>query len=178
MNIILCGFKNCGKSTVGFALAKQLGYRFDDTDALLEEYYRKANNEVLGAAEIYTKHGQDIFRKLESDVVLRLEKLDNRVVALGGGSVLNAANIKHLHHIGKIIYLHASKDLLKMRMLHSRIPGFIDQTAPEASFEAIYDERYKLYETIADYIVDVDNRSVEEIVAEISKLLKGNEHGQ
>ncbi len=167
MNIILCGFKSCGKSTVGKALAQALDYRFDDTDALLEEYYRSANNEVLGAAQIYTKHGQDIFRQLESDVVHKLEKLDDRVIALGGGTVLNPENVKHLHHIGKIIYLRASKDLLKNRMLQSRIPGFIDQNDPDTSFEKMYQERYKLYEQLADVIIDVDGKTQDQIAKEI-----------
>lgn len=167
MNIILCGFKNCGKSTIGKVLALALHYRFDDTDALLEEYYRKENNEVLGAAEIYTKHGQDVFRQLETDVIHQLEKLDNRVIALGGGSVLNPDNVQHLHAIGKIIYLRASQNLLKQRMLDSRIPGFIDNASPEASFEKMYLARYKIYEQIADVVVDVEGKSVEEITKEI-----------
>ncbi len=167
MNIILCGFKSCGKSTVGKALAQSLDYKFDDTDALLEEYYRQENNEVLGAAEIYTKHGQEIFRKLETDVVHKLERLDDRVIALGGGTVLNPENVKHLHHIGKIIYLRASTDLLKQRIFRKRVPGFIDKDSPEASFDMIYQERYKIYEQIADFVIDVDHKRVDEIVEEV-----------
>lgn len=167
MNIILCGFKSCGKSTVGKALADDLHYRFDDTDALLEAYYRKENNEVLGAADIYSKHGQEIFRQLETDIVHKLEKLDGRVIALGGGTVLNPDNVKHLHHIGKIIYLRASQDLLKNRMLQNRIPGFIDKVNPEASFEQIYQERYKIYENISDIIIDVDGKNPKQIAQEI-----------
>lgn len=167
MNIILCGFKNSGKSTVGLALAQALHYKFDDIDTLLEEYYRKENNEVLGAAEIYTQHGQEIFRKLESDVVHQLENLDNRVIALGGGTVLDANNVKHLHHIGQIIYLRASKELLKDRMLKNRIPGFIDKASPFESFEKVYNERYHIYEHIADRIIDVDHKDTQHIVKEI-----------
>jgi shikimate kinase len=167
MNIILCGFKNCGKSTIGKALAEALRYHFDDVDTLLEEYYRKENNEVLGAAEIYTQHGQDIFRKLESDVILKLEKLDKRVIALGGGAVLNPKNVEHLHHIGQIIYLRASKNILKGRMNQTRIPGFIDSKSPNASFDKMYEDRYKIYEQIADRIIDVDGKKINDIVKEI-----------
>ncbi|HLF67587.1 MAG TPA: shikimate kinase [Gammaproteobacteria bacterium] len=171
MNIILCGFKNCGKSTLGAALAKKLDFHFDDTDALLEEYYRQENNEILGAAEIYAKHGQEIFRKLESDIIERLMDKDNRVIALGGGSVLNANNVAHLHTIGKIIYLRASKELLKKRMLTSRIPAFIDPKEVDASFDKLYEERYKIYPEIADLIIDVDDKQTDEIVHEIKTLL-------
>ncbi|MFA6037167.1 MAG: shikimate kinase [Legionellales bacterium] len=167
MNIILCGFKNSGKTTVGKILARDLHYRFDDTDALLEEYYRRENNEVLGAADIYTKHGQEIFRQIESDIILKLEKLDGRVIALGGGSVLSDANIKHLHEIGQIIYLRASKKILKGRMNQSRVPGFIDKESPDDSFEKVYQARYQIYEKIADRIIDVDGKRPEQIAKEI-----------
>ncbi|MGA2655775.1 MAG: shikimate kinase [Gammaproteobacteria bacterium] len=166
MNIILCGFKNSGKTTVGKVLAKMLHYQFDDIDTLLEEYYRKENNEVLGAAEIYTKHGQDIFRKLESDVVHKLENLDNRVIALGGGTVLDPSNVKHLHHIGKIVYLRASKALLKGRM-RQRSAVFIDPKSPDSAFETMYEARYKIYDTIADITIDIDGKSPEQIAKEI-----------
>jgi shikimate kinase len=171
MNIILCGFKNCGKSSVGAALALRLNYHFDDTDQLLEAYYRKENNEVLGAAEIYTKHGQDIFRKLETDVIHALTHVDNRVIALGGGSVLNGKNTEYLHKIGKIIYLRASKVLLKQRMA-TRTPGFIDAADVDTSFEKVYQARYPIYQNISDMIIDVDDKSVQEIVDEI--ILKNN----
>lgn len=171
MNIILCGFKNCGKSTVGKALAKALHYHFDDTDALLEKYYFQENNDILTTAQIYNKHGRDLFRQLESDIVQRLEKLDKRVIALGGGTVLNPDNVVHLQHIGTIIYLRASKDLLKNRMLKTRIPEFIDKNAPQDGFDKVYLERYKIYEEIADVIIDVDEKTVDSIVKEIEIAL-------
>lgn len=173
MNIILCGFKNCGKSTIGAALAKKLDYQFDDTDRLIEEYYRKDNNEVLGAAEIYTRHGQEIFRELEKDVILALEHQDNRVVALGGGVILNPDSTAHLHKLGKIIYLRASKELLRHRMLASRIPAFIDEADFDASFDKMYLARYALYEKIADFIVDVDKKPIKDLVDEI-RAVAGN----
>ncbi len=171
MNIILCGFKNCGKSTVGAMLAKTLHFHFDDTDTLLEEYYRQENNELLGAAEIYTQHGQDIFRKLESSIIQALVKKDKRVIALGGGSVLNPTNVAHLHTIGKIIYLRASLALLKERMIASRIPAFINPHEVDASFEKIHEQRYKIYEGIADFIIDVDGKKTQAIVMEIRNAI-------
>jgi shikimate kinase len=177
--LILCGFKNCGKSTVGKALAEKLGFTFMDTDHLLESAYEKKYTKVLKCPEIYKEHGSDFFRQLESDVIQGLPTAENRILALGGGSVLNPKNTQHLKSLGKIIYLRASKDLLKQRMHQNRVPEFVNKADPDLSFEKIYEERYKIYEDIADFIIDVETKkekTVPEIVDEI--ITKGKIYGQ
>ena len=81
--VILIGPMGSGKTTVGAALAKELGLPFRDTDTLIEEQTGKT------ISEIFIEEGEDSFRVIEK-AVLRAELLsDGAVLALGGGAPLS-----------------------------------------------------------------------------------------
>ena len=82
--IVLIGPPGAGKSTVGKALSKRLNLNFIDTDQLIEERSGKS------ITEIFLDSGEAEFRSLEREVVLESLNKTNLVVALGGGSVLDA----------------------------------------------------------------------------------------
>lgn len=142
MNLILCGFKNCGKSTRGRLLAEEKGYTFIDTDHLIEANYQNK----LSIPEIYEKYGETEFRRIEKMVIHSLQDIENTVIATGGGSVLDPENVEHLKKLGKLIYLKTDKEILKQRLLNNRLPEFLK------NFDAVYDYRTTIYEKIADEI--------------------------
>ena len=141
MNLILCGFKNCGKTTLGRKLSSEKGYAFIDTDYLIEAHY----DHKFNIPEIYDQYGEIEFRRIEKKVIHSLRNIKNTVIATGGGSVLDPENVAHLKKLGKLIYLKTDKEILKQR-LNNRIPKFLK------NFDAVYDERITLYEKIADEI--------------------------
>jgi shikimate kinase len=69
MNLILIGFKSCGKSSVGKLLAQKLNVLFTDTDQLIEQTYFQNTNEPLNASEIYQQEGKAYFRDLEQNII-------------------------------------------------------------------------------------------------------------
>ena len=77
--VLLVGFMGSGKSTVGSLLASRLGWRFRDFDLEIERR--------LGAsvAEIFQRHGEQLFRELEQEVGSELLAGDDVVLASGGG---------------------------------------------------------------------------------------------
>lgn len=83
-NLILIGFKGCGKTRVGRALARLLAWDFVDLDGLLERLYLSEQGEALGFREIYRKHGRDHFRDLEGRALRIALQWSQQVLALGG----------------------------------------------------------------------------------------------
>jgi shikimate kinase len=84
-NITLAGFMGTGKSTAGPLVAKRLGWRFIDTDEIIET---RSGHTI---AEIFAQDGESGFRQLEAAVCPEMVALCHQVIAVGGGALLNAA---------------------------------------------------------------------------------------
>ena len=78
--LVLTGFMGAGKSTIGRQLAQHIGWTFLDLDAHLEQ---RAGLTIL---EIFDRHGEEHFRRLESSALASALRLPNTVLALGGGA--------------------------------------------------------------------------------------------
>lgn len=112
-NIYLIGFMATGKSRVGSDFAKILGWPFYDTDDLIEESAGKS------ISKIFEQDGEQVFRKIESDVIENLAEKIHNVVALGGGAVMSDDNWRLLCQSGLTICLHATPQVLYER-IHGR----------------------------------------------------------
>ncbi len=149
MNIILYGFKNAGKTTLGKRISIKLGLTFLDVDKLIEEEYAKTHTQDLRFSEIYQKHGAAFFRELEKKVLHALKGYEGYVIAMGGGSVLDPQNREILKEMGHLIYLKIPKEILKARFIKNP-PVFADEKNLEASFEKLYAEREEIYENASE----------------------------
>lgn len=138
-----------GKTTFGQKLAGQLGRVFLDTDHLIEEIWGLAPR-----AFVLTK-GEEAFRQAESEVIEALAG-ENQIIAVGGGAVLRPKNVEKLLALGKLMYLQCSPAVIKKRLLKPPYPTFLDPYDLEASFERVYQERIKLYETIPAFVYHLD----------------------
>ena len=145
MSVILIGMPSCGKSTVGVLLAKTLGYRFIDSDLLIQE----AENRLLH--EIIETDGVDGFIETENRINCTIS--DKRAVISTGGSVIYGKEaMEHLSDLGKIVYLRISYETMTQRLgdyVHRGVVLRQGHTLLE-----MYNERAPLYEKYADIIVD------------------------
>jgi len=109
--IILTGFMGAGKSTVGALLAEKLGWRFMDTDALIET---RSGSTV---AQIFAEKGEDEFRLLETCAIRDSAGVDQLVLALGGGAVESGATRAALAGLEQacIVFLDAPLDVMVAR---------------------------------------------------------------
>lgn len=175
MNIILIGFKNSGKTTVGKKLAEKLHYPFIDVDHLIEANFAKENNlqkdPKLTTRQIYQQQGETVFRQLEYKAITQLTATENALIATGGGSVMNPDSAKILQEIGTIIYLYASKEFLSARNKLHATPAFLDDKDPEKSFSKLYETRQDIYKRVANYKISIENKSGDEIAQEIMNLI-------
>jgi shikimate kinase len=152
MNLILFGFKGCGKTTLGRKLAERMRRPFVDTDDLVSELYAQASGERLTSRQITEQIGESGFRALEKQAIFSLDQVTDSIIALGGGAILDPENVKHLQKLGQMVYLEASPDTLKKRMMLEGLPSFLKDTP----FEQMYQHRKPIYESIAARRIQVD----------------------
>jgi len=103
-NIYIAGFMGAGKTTVGLALARLAGMAFLDLDELVE---LTAGTSV---ESIFRLHGEAFFRNLERQASARVSRLQNTVVALGGGTLEDSSNLRHLEASGTLVLLEVSPE--------------------------------------------------------------------
>lgn len=165
-NYVLIGFMGAGKTTVGTALARELGADFQDTDAMIEE---KCGCTV---SEIFEKHGEAYFRELETDLVRQLsETLQNTVLSVGGGLPVKKENHLYLKNIGTVVYLEVSKESVARRLGGDTTRPLLSGSESEVleKIEKLMKKRAPVYETLADRTIHTDALTVEEIVGQIMK---------
>tara|TARA_B110000305_G_C19355528_1_gene596587 strand:- start:752 stop:1219 length:468 start_codon:yes stop_codon:yes gene_type:complete len=150
-----------GKSTVGRYLAKELNYHFLDTDQLIE----KKENRTIEA--IFKDSGESYFRNIERNIINQFEN-KTCIYSTGGGLPIHNRNIDKLKEIGKVVYLKTSTvELLNNRIKNnSSRPKFQDSL----SFENLLRQREPIY-LEANFIVNTDSKSPEEIAREISLFI-------
>ena len=125
MTIFLIGMPGCGKSTIGKLLAEHLQLPFFDTDSLI------ADMEAMSIPEIFEKHGETHFRKLEKELIDHW-KVTNAVIATGGGLPCNNDLISKLNTKGKTLWVQVATDELVTRLSssHDRRP-MLDGLSPK-----------------------------------------------
>ena len=98
-NIVLIGMPSSGKSTAGKKLAEMLGREFVDTDEVIVEMAG------MSIPEIFSKYGEEHFRKIEHEAVKQTAKRSGLVIATGGGVVTRQENYLPLHENGRIVFI-------------------------------------------------------------------------
>ena len=155
-NILLVGMPGCGKSTVGRALAKQLGKRFVDADDVIVE---KAGMPI---PEIFARDGEPGFRAVETAVLAELGKQSGQVLATGGGCVIQTRNYPLLHQNGTIFWL--QRDIAKL-------PTDGRPLSQSNKLADMYAVRKPMYESFADHAIDNDS-DLAHTIARIMEVLK------
>lgn len=169
INVFLIGMMGAGKTTVGRGLATQLGYRFFDTDVLIERVARKTIN------EIFKDEGEDYFRQLESQVLSELSACNRSVISTGGGIVMRQFNWSYLRH-GLIIWLDVPVEVLLDRLQHDTTRPLLQTPNPAQALQKLLDQRRNRYAEADLHIPVTASYTPEEIVsrvlAEIPTVLK------
>ncbi|HSX10925.1 MAG TPA: shikimate kinase [Chlamydiales bacterium] len=171
MNIILFGFKGAGKTHFGRLLALKIHRPFIDTDDLILELYAKEAGQRKKAKQIYAELGKVAFRDLEKRAVQTLKGVENSVIAVGGGTVVDPENVAVLQKVGALVYLKAGSETIKKRIFKEELPAFFDKNDPEGSFLAMVHEREPIYRSIAARVVDVDLLDEAGVLAALSSIL-------
>lgn len=147
--LYLVGFMGSGKSTVGRALAKHLGWRFADLDEDIEA------REQMPIAQIFDERGEEEFRRVEHEALKRRISDIARgvpwVLAVGGGCFAQPKNHELMTNHGLSLWLDAPLEIIQSRVAHSTHRPLARD--PE-KFEELYHARRASYEK-ADYRIAV-----------------------
>lgn len=144
----LVGMMGAGKTTVGKKLAKRLGCEFIDLDHAIEA------RTGVSIPTIFEFEGEAGFRERESRVLAELACDGGRVIATGGGVVLDPRNRAMLQGAGLVVYLHASPELLFSRTRHDRNRPLLQVADPLRRITELVLRRDPLYREVADIIVE------------------------
>lgn len=168
-HIVLIGFMGTGKSTVGTELAKQLAVSFFDTDIEIER------KEGTGISGIFAAKGEKYFRQVETDVLtLSINNIMPSVIATGGGIVLSAKN-RSLMEDHCLILLDADvEDIFERVKENKDRPLLNSEENLKQTIKKMYDARQEIYNYVAKFRVNTSNKSITQIVAEITAYISGN----
>ena len=159
MNIILTGFMGTGKTAVGKRLAKRLGWDFVDLDQLIEE------SAGMPIARIFVERGEPVFRRLERRFIARIVHGDHRVIATGGGAMVDSQSRGRLRASGLVVCLTAKPQAILTRVgrrIAAR-PLLAGAANPLARIRTLLSQRAPAYAQ-ADLTLDTSELSVDQVV--------------
>lgn len=159
--IYLLGFMGCGKSTVGELLAREAGWPFIDLDATIEA------GQGVSIREMFEREGEPFFRRIEHASLSEASKTEPAVIALGGGTWVQPANMQLIRETGgATVWLDCNLDELRRRC--ERIDNRPLFRSPEG-FAHLFHQRM-LYYRLAEFRVPTDGCVPEEVVERILRL--------
>lgn len=144
--ITLIGMPGSGKSSIGKALASELGYAYLDCDVLIESCTGRRLHELI------SQYGSEGFLDIEAHIC-SLVQLGNTVIAPGGSVVYRERAMKQFSQLGTVLYLDVSYEALVERLGDLRARGVVLPSS--YTLKDLYDERRSLYEHYADVSVPI-----------------------
>ena len=169
VNLVLIGYRGCGKSSVGRIIARRIGWDFLDTDELLER------REGRTIAAIFSADGEPTFRELERRAVEQSLRGMHQVISVGGGAVLSQTNRDKLRPAGVCVWLTAPPEELHRRLqadpyTTTRRPALTASPGLE-EVRRVLAERRPFYEAVADHVVDTAGQSAAEVARKVVALV-------
>ena len=153
LRIILIGYMGAGKTTIGKALAAELGLRFYDLDWYIESRMRKT------VAQLFAELGEEGFRRIERNMLHEVAEFEGVLISCGGGTPCFYDNMQYINQQGLTLYLKASPEVLykHLKMGKSVRPLLLNKTPEEV--QRFISEQLKSREqfyTRAQFTLDVN----------------------
>ena len=166
MNIFIVGPMGSGKSTVGKIISSELFLNFFDTD---EEIEARTGASIDW---IFDLEGEEGFRKREGKILEEMVQQNSIVLSTGGGIILSESNRELLSSRGTVFYLATPIAVQLERTSKDKDRPLLKNGDPGKILEELHVARENLYEGVADYIVNTEGKSSQEVSTEIIKLVK------
>jgi shikimate kinase len=162
MVVTLIGYRGTGKTSVAGPLAARLGFQAVDADTAIE---RRAGRTIR---QIFAQDGEPAFRALEREVMAELLGSQRLVIAAGGGAVLDAGTRSRIAGAGPAVWLRATIDTIERQIAadattHDRRPD-LTVAGGRREIEEMLALREPLYRDCATITIDIDGRTIEQIV--------------
>ncbi|MGR9049386.1 shikimate kinase [Halobacillus faecis] len=154
--IFLTGFMGSGKSTIAKMISEKMKYPYIEMDEAIEEA------EGMKIRDMFALKGEQYFRNKETEFLRNLK--EEVVLSTGGGVILREEN-RALMQEGTVVYLKAEWETIV-----ERLTGDTDRPlwkGDDSEKKKRFDERLSLYEQSADVVINVDQKTPEEITEEL-----------
>lgn len=162
--IYIVGYMGAGKTTAAKRIANRLGWEVVDTDAMFEEKYR------ISVCDFFHKYDEQLFRKLESEVLKTTENMEYTVVSTGGGLACYFDNMEWMNRHGLTVFMRISPEAAADRILHSKRKRPLTENKTEEELAEYirhhYAERLPFYEQ-ARITVKSEDLDLEELIKQI-----------
>ena len=112
--ILLVGFMAAGKTTLGKALARDLGLQFIDLDHYIESRYR------CTVSQLFAERGEEAFRQIEHNMLHEVAEFEDVVISTGGGTPCFFDNMDYMNAQGITVFLEASVNVIHTRLTIAR----------------------------------------------------------
>ena len=164
MIVALTGFMASGKTTFGRASAERLGWDFVDLDDVITARYGTP-------AEIFAAQGETAFRAIETDLLAEtLQRENDTVLALGGGTILREENRQLLKENATLIWLDTDFAIILSEIGNADRPVVRGRSI--AQIRALYDARRPIYAAAADIIFPIDNTDYEQVITDLAETIQ------
>ena len=164
-SVYLIGPMGAGKSTIGRLLSQELKFEFYDSDKVIEE---RCGADIPW---IFDKEGEAGFREREVSVIEEMTRVSGIVLATGGGAILREENRRNLASRGTVVYLCTSVEQQLSRTSRDRNRPLLQTPDPEQVLRSLFAERDPLYRSVADIVIETDQRNPRWVVQELKKHL-------
>lgn len=159
--IVFIGMSGSGKTTIGKILAPLIGYRFIDSDHLIEIKFGKPLQDIVDSYEDKRR-----FLEMESELIKSLT-LQRDILATGGSACYSADALQELG--GGIVFLEISWEEISSRLGSFSGRGVI---VLHKDVREEYLIRQEMYRTLADIVINCNQKSKDMIVSEVREKLK------
>ena len=113
--ILLIGFMAAGKTTLGKALARDLGLQFIDLDHYIESRFH------CTVSQLFNERGEEAFRQIERNMLHEIAEFEDVVISTGGGTPCFFDNMDYMNTQGITVFLEASPEVIHTRLTIARV---------------------------------------------------------
>ena len=151
-----------GKTTIGKVLSENLRFHFEDLDKTIESIFKLSTN------EIFLKYGEKEFRNAETKTLLNSEAV---IISCGGGVILKRENRSFIKK-GVSFFLNVDLNELVRRLEHANNRPLLNSKNLKEDLESLWKKRKDLYLDTADYVININNESPNDIAQKIMEYVK------
>lgn len=166
-NIILIGYMGCGKTTVGKSIVMLTKRTFADTDEMIVAQQNRS------ISDIFEKDGEDVFRAMETALLEKMiaDKNDSLVISTGGGMPVREENRQLLRQLGTVVYMRVKPETVYERIKGDTTRPLLQCDNPLERIKEMIKSRGPAYEAAAEFIIDVDSLTQQEVAEEIIRRI-------